>query len=117
MKLRFRNNSVRLRLNRKEVESLSEGRNLEETVRFPGGSVLSYRLRAGAGESTSAQFQNAAIDIAIPAGAAKSWNGSDDVGLYYLLDGLELSLEKDLECTEPNGETADPYAYPRKVVC
>jgi hypothetical protein len=122
MKLRFRKNSLRLRLNRKEVADLAAGQGLEEQVVFPAGAVLRYRLEASPViKDASAEFNQNGISITIPSQSAIHWLSADDVGIYYSLPSggapLDIAVEKDLECVEAPPEERDPDAYPRKPSC
>ncbi len=117
MKLRFRNNSLRLRLNQREVSALAKGESLEESIQFPGNAVFAYRLMPKPLTEAKADLANNTITIQLPAQAAKAWEDAEEIGLYYRLEGLDLAIEKDLECTDATLEEQDPYAYPRKVAC
>lgn len=121
MKLRFRENSLRLRLNRNEVASLAEGKSLRESVAFPGGASFSYRLSTAANAQTTAGLSDGAIGVVLPAGNVREWAVRNEIGLYYKLDTadgpLEIAVEKDLECVDAPKEERDPFAYPRKTEC
>ena len=115
MKLRFRRNSLRLRLNQREAAALAAGEVLEERVEFPGGSTLLYRLVADSSPVPRAEFSKNVITVGLPAANARAWERSDDVGVYYRAGSLDVAIEKDLECTDLREEERDPYAYPRKA--
>jgi hypothetical protein len=117
MKLRFRKNSLRLRLNQREVAALSAGKVLEERVDFPGGSALLYRLVPEDSPDAAAKFADGTITISLPEAMARSWEQSGDIGVYYRAGSLDVAIEKDLECTDAREEERDPLAYPRKAVC
>jgi hypothetical protein len=117
MKLRFKKNSLRLRLNRQEVAALAVGTSIEERVEFPGGALLTYRLSPEGVATGSAELSQSTITIHVPAGSAQAWEASEEIGLYYRSGPLEMAIEKDLECTESRSEERDPHAYPRKVAC
>ena len=117
MKLRFRNNSLRLRLNQREAAALSAGKAIEEHVDFPGGSALAYRLVPADSPDAGAEFSAGVITVSIPAATAKSWEQSDDIGVYYRAGSLDVAIEKDLECKDGPEAERDPYAYPREATC
>jgi hypothetical protein len=122
MKLRFRKNSLRLRLNRKEAADLAAGRAVEERVMFPAGSVLRYRLEASPViKEASAEFNQNGISVTIPSQSAIHWLSAEDIGIYYSLPcggaPLRIAIEKDLECVEAPPDERDPDAYPRKPGC
>jgi hypothetical protein len=116
MKLRFRGNSLRLRLNQREVAALARGETLEEKVEFPAGSTLRYRLTA-ASAAPAANFAGNAITISVPGQTARQWHESEEIGVYFRTDPLEVAIEKDLECVDAREEERDPFAYARKAVC
>jgi hypothetical protein len=117
MKLRFRKNSMRLRLNQRETAALAGGKMLEERVEFPGNSALLYQLVADNSPSPGAEFSGNVITITIPEATARAWERSEEIGVYYRAGSLEVAIEKDLECTDLREEERDPYAYPRKADC
>ena len=77
MKLRLRGNSIRLRLNRRDVDALASGNAIEEQVFFPGSAKLSYVLEATGNEHAAACFDGAAIRIAVPSAAVIGWANSE----------------------------------------
>lgn len=119
MKLRFRGNNLRLRLNRREVEDIASGRALEERISFPGGAFLSYILEPVTGCSSAASFRDGVIRISAPVSAVKPWASGDDIGMYFELPAgdalLKIALEKDLECIDLPLEERDPDAFPRSA--
>ena len=116
MKLRFRGNSLRLRVNRREVESLAAGQALAEHVIFPGDTQLEYSLTTDAGEPM-ARFNNGSIQVFAPRQQIANWAGGDEIGLYFDLPAngatLKIAIEKDLECVDGRPEERDPEAFPR----
>lgn len=119
MKLRFRKNSLRLRVNRREVESLASGSVLEEQVYFPGNSTMSYILQPVPGPMPNASFHDGVIRIGAPQNQLKSWAATESIGIYFEFpaDGISLkvAIEKDLECVDGPEEERDPHAYPRNT--
>lgn len=117
MKLRFRNNSVRLRLNRREAETIASGSALEEQIGFPEGSTFSYILEASARVHPEASFQGGVIRISAPAKHLKSWVAGSEIGIYFDLpvndSVLKIAIEKDLECIDAPPEERDADAFPR----
>lgn len=117
MKLRFRNNSVRLRVNRREVEALVEGRVLEEQISFPRNSRIAYTLQSSSNPAGEASFEAGTIRISAPAYQVNNWASTDTVGIYFELpangSSLKVAIEKDLECVDGSPEEYDPEAFPR----
>ena len=117
MKLRFRSNSLRLRVNRREVESLSRGSVLREQVQFPGDAQLAYLLEKSAVSSPQVDFAQGTIRITIPSDCIEKWARGDEIGMYFELpangSSLKVAIEKDLACVDGPVEELDPDAYPR----
>ena len=116
MKLRFRANSLRLRVNQREVEALAAGKPLREHLRFPG-SELVYTLEPGAQSAARASFDGTTIRVIAPASEVRQWSLNDSIGLYFELETgqepLRLMIEKDLECVDGPPEERDPDAFAR----
>jgi hypothetical protein len=119
MKLRFRENSLRLRLNQREVARLASGGALEERVVFPGNASLSYILSPAADSSPEASFRDGAIRIATPKNMIEPWAADDSIGVYFDVPAgsapLKIAIEKDLECLDLPPEERDPDAFPREA--
>jgi hypothetical protein len=117
MKLRFRDNSLRLRLNRREVETVAAGSLLEERVLFPGEDILSYVLEPGPRSEPDVSFRQGVVRICAPAPKLREWAASEAIGLYFEFPAgarvLKVAIEKDLECTDGPPEERDPDAFPR----
>lgn len=109
MKLRILDDSIRLRLDRDEVERLGRGGHVEAVTRFPGGAALRYRLTTGPHEAAS--YRGGEISVTLPAPAANHWARTEsEVSIRARLpvDGGALSIlvEKDFECLAPrDGES------------
>lgn len=117
MKLRFKGNTLRLRLNQTEVRRLAEGATLKETVSFPGNADLSYVLSAAA--ISGATFSDGIIRISAPLDALSKWAAGEDIGLYLDFaaapEPLRVAIEKDLECVDGPAEERNLDAFPRLV--
>lgn len=117
MKLRFRPNSLRLRVNRREVEGLSSGLPLSECVHFPGDTQFDYVLESAPAGFPQVEFRAGTVRVAVPLSAIQSWAGTDAIGIYFDLPAngrlLKVAIEKDLECVDGAQEERDPEAYPR----
>ena len=112
MKLRFRKNSLRLRVNQKEAALLAAGEELSEQVTFSGAS-LSYSLAATDGRAGSAEFDGKVIRVTAP---LSEWARGEEIGFYFEVEpGLNVAIEKDLECVDGPPEEQDPHAFPRRT--
>ena len=119
MKLRIRANTLRLRLNQKEVEALAAGEVLREKIDFPGSTALSYTLITAPSGDAQATFDNNSVHITAPRVPLMNWVSSDEVGIYFTLQTgekpLKISIEKDLACIDGPEEERYPHAFPREL--
>jgi hypothetical protein len=120
MKLRIRGSSLRLRLGRTEVERLSDGARVEETIAFgtaPAQRLVYAAVATSEATAIGARFAANEITVTIPTGIALAWAKGDDVGLESeqpVGDGTMLSIlvEKDFACLKPRPHDDDADAYP-----
>ena len=106
MKIRIYDDSVRLRLDRAEVERIGRLESIECATRFPSGDAFRYRLRCCDADAVGATFAAGCIEIALPAARARHWAETESevaIAADAPLDRGRLSLliEKDFECLEP----------------
>lgn len=123
MKLRFRGNSLRLRVNRGEVETLASGTALREEVIFPNDAHFAYIFVPQANASPQATFEGGLIRVGAPISKVRDWARGESIGLYFDVPAgnatLKVAIEKDLECVDGQPEERDPEAFPRgkETVC
>lgn len=121
MKLRFRKNSLRLRVNQIEAQMLADGQRLEERLDFPGHTGLGYVLACTPDAQPQVTFVDGVISISVPSPNVRSWATADAIGMYFELSTaglpLNIAVEKDLECLDAPIEERDPHAYPRTSAC
>ena len=110
MKLRLHENTLRLRLSRKDVAQLAETATVEETVTFGGDRRLVYRLEAGTAP-LAASFDGAKISVSVPYSEVKSWAATDQTGIEGSAGALRILIEKDFQCLHP-GAVEDSAAFP-----
>lgn len=120
MKLRIHNNSIRLRLTQTEVDIVSQGQDVRQSLNF-GDSMPAfiYALQASAAvESMKVQYQNNEIRIFIPEKQAVQWASTDQVGIEgtMLNSGSQLYIlvEKDFQCLHkrPHEDETDNFPNP-----
>jgi Family of unknown function (DUF7009) len=120
VKLRIRNNSVRLRLERGEVNALRDSGIVSARTVFPGGREFRYAVESSpASVSAGAIFSESTLTVRLPETAVLGWANSAQVsidGEQWLDDGTQLAIlvEKDFACLAPrDGEDdADMYPHP-----
>ena len=122
MKLRLHDDSLRLRLDRDEVDAIGRGEAVETCARIPGGRTLRWRLEV-AGDEVTALLADDRVTVRLPAAVAAHWAGDDTEvsvrGRPSAADGASLAIlvEKDFECLEPRaGESQrNRFANPKKA--
>lgn len=120
MKLRIRDNSIRLRITRPEVETLHGSGLLTAATHFAGGSRFEYSVESTpASVAPGATFEGARLLVRVPESAVAAWAESDEVtirGEQPLDDGgtLVILVEKDFACLAPrDGEDeSDMFEHP-----
>lgn len=122
MKLRLRENSIRLRLLQSEMNMLAEAGFVAETIVFSPNQKFTYWLKISvdAGE-ICARFENEEMTIEIPAEAARDWIETDLVGLEHVqkideATTLKILIEKDFICVERPFDADNHDAFPHPNV-
>ncbi|NOR36414.1 MAG: hypothetical protein GQ577_06665, partial [Woeseiaceae bacterium] len=124
MKLRIRENSVRLRLKRSEVDQIASGKSIVEETHFPD-SVLTYRLDVSDDGRFSTSFNEGNLAIRVPLSELAQWAETDQVSMVAeqaLANSgtLSLLIEKDFSCLapghhRPDEDDVDTYPHPESA--
>ena len=120
MKLRIRDNSIRLRLTRPEVERANSDGLVKGQVQFAGSNSFAYILESSpATVKPEAHISNNVLTVRIPQLDVKRWAESDQVSISSeqdVNDGAQLKIlvEKDFACLAPReGEDeTDMFPHP-----
>ena len=117
MKVRRRENSVRLRLGRSEIRRLADARVLFEETDFGRGRKLGYALHAGDIPAARATFDQGVLVVWIPHEAARELADTDRVAVEArqpLEGGTDLTIlvEKDFECLDAPASEPQDDAFP-----
>ena len=120
MKLRIRDNSIRLRLTQTEVETVNNDGLVKGRVQFAGRNSFDYVLESSpATVKPEAHVSNNVLTVRIPQMDIKQWAESEKVSIsseQNLDDGeqLRILVEKDFACLAPrDGEDeSDMFANP-----
>lgn len=120
MKLRVRDNSIRLRLTRGEVETVQRDGLVRGRVPFGGGVSFDYVLESSpATVNPEAHMSSNVLTVRLPSNTVDRWAGSDEVSIAaeQVLDGgtpLSILVEKDFACLAPReGEDeSDMFEHP-----
>jgi len=119
MKLRILGNTLRLRLNRSDVQRFAEAGFVEETTRFGPApeQCFNYRIERheGAHELRADLFERR-ISIQVPSASAIEWVETTRVGMTaeQRIDGtstLIIHVEKDFQCLAPRDD-GDSEGFP-----
>ena len=121
MKLRIRDNSIRLRLTQSEVDEVRENGLIRGHTRFAGGNAFGYLLESSpATVKPEAHISNNVLSVRVPQQDIRQWADSDEVSIassQILDDGDELNIlvEKDFACLAPReGEDeSDMFPHPQ----
>ena len=121
MKIRMRENSVRMRLTRGEVQQLADRGDVEQRVCFgpKTANTLVYAVVRSDDAAVQATFVDGRIEVRIPKAMVARWAASEQVGFDVQQDAthsetLQILVEKDFRCLVPrDGEDAtDAYPHP-----
>ena len=107
MKIRWTDESVRLRITPTELTELSEGRSLEATLRVPGGT---WHVRVVVtGDVLSIHAQDDVVVVELPADDVTLLTDPAREGVYAHTPKLRLLVEKDFPCAHPHAaDAAEP---------
>ena len=103
MKIRIRGNSIRYRLDKKDIQTLQEQQKVEEST-IIGAGALHFCIKAKATATGPAiKLEQTAVHLSIPAEQIKQWTETEQVGFSLELpnpDGsiLNILIEKDFKC-------------------
>jgi len=120
VKLRIRDNSIRLRLTRGEVDQLRDEGVVQAVTSFPGGREFRYEVESSpASVNPGAFLSDNKVTVRLPESAVGAWAASEQVsitGEQQHENGEQLSIlvEKDFACLAPReGEDeSDMYPHP-----
>lgn len=119
MKLRIKDNSIRLRLTQSEVGTIARGGHVHAETAFPGGATLRYRLEAAPSGRPEASFHEGSLVVGIPGDDLRRWATGTEVSIDAIQSledagSLKLLVEKDFACLAPReGEDeADMFPHP-----
>lgn len=110
MKLRCTENSIRLRLRKSELQTLSEKNNIQESLSFLGGAKLIFKLSTNTTiEEVEANFQNNTLEVSLPLFKSNEWINSSQVGIEVHqkiseTEKLHILIEKDFPCVDREDE-------------
>jgi hypothetical protein len=116
VKVRLRNDTMRIRLSQTEVRRLGDGHLIESATHFGPREVLAFRVLPAA--ELTARLDGSAVELHLPAGELRDWATGDELTFereqVWSGGSLKISLEKDLECRHPRKGDDDSDAFPSR---
>ncbi len=104
VKLRIRENTIRLRLKRGEVDRIACGLCVVERTILPD-SVFTYRLDVVEDDELSTSFSDGELVVRFPREPAVRWATTDQVSFFAeqetAVGNLQVLIEKDFACLAP----------------
>ncbi len=122
MKLRIRDNSIRLRLSQTEVEALDGQGSISSKIAFTGGAALVYEIESSpACVAPTATFEDDRISIRLPSSSVEAWAATEQISIrdeQSLSSGEKLSIlvEKDFACPKPREGEDESDMFPNPNV-
>lgn len=110
MKLRIKDNSLRFRLTRSEVDALHQLGRVSAITAFPlNGAKLTYTLATRSSGNSNANFTNRQIIVSLNEAEVAQWATADNVGIAFDLpldsgEHLSILVEKDFNCLIPRSD-------------
>lgn len=105
MKVRWSQNSLRLRVTPRELATITRGEEVREELRFPGGAAWRVAVRAGA--QTALASEGNVVQVVLSPEDRECLAVPDAEGVYFQMpDGLRYYVEKDFPCAHPRAAEA-----------
>lgn len=121
MKLRIKGNSIRIRLTKSEVSTISTAGYLQEETLFGNNSFVYALQRVEHGDALSAALEQNKITLFVPAAFTKDWPVNSIISFDARVPvagdkTLYLLLEKDFVCLDHTTEDqSDNFENPNKT--
>jgi hypothetical protein len=118
VKIRIKDNSIRLRLTRAEVDTMRESGVVISRTGFPGGRQFAYALESSpASVNPAAFYSDNEIRVRLPETIVLAWVTTEQVsikGEQTLDDGEKLAIlvEKDFACLAPRPDEDESGMFP-----
>jgi hypothetical protein len=119
MKLRIRDNSLRLRITQTELDQFEKDKKVQATIHFPEGVLMHYVLLWSDDENFGARFDGLSMVAWVSHSAGQRWLDPSEVTIDHSLelengDSLRLLVEKDFQCLSErkDEDESDMFANP-----
>jgi hypothetical protein len=121
MKLRIKENSMRLRISPSDLKRLLTTGRIEEVIYFgpEPDAKLTYAVEQAAsnGEIT-VRYRPQEVTVVLPTENIRKWAQGDEVGIYGAFNAgrkqLDWAIEKDFACLDREEGNEDTFANPQK---
>ncbi|MCB0664621.1 MAG: hypothetical protein KDC80_02310 [Saprospiraceae bacterium] len=110
MKLRLKDNSIRIRLSMPEVDQLIQSGEISSQTMFPSLRALKTLIRVRELDQAEISIINNVIEAGLPKSQLAGWHENDQVGYSWQIsldngEQLVFTIEKDFKClTDRPGE-------------
>lgn len=121
MKIRIKDNSIRYRLTKSEVDQLAgKGEVTGRTEFAPGSPIFYYRILITEEKVIAAKFDQKGISILVPKELVRKWATTDLVGLEHEQEiddeaSLRILIEKDFTCLQVRTDEDESDNYPNPL--
>ena len=118
MKLRIKDDSIRLRLSEIDLNELREHHEIMASCRVGQNQVLNYGIKiSSVNESIEAEFLESNLTITLGTNQAQNWMETDQVGFDTRIDNestesLYILIEKDWQCLKPRPNEDESSLFP-----
>ncbi len=121
MKIRIKDNSLRLRLTQGEVKTMEEDGKVAAQIQFgpTAEHILRYSLEKVAIAAPQVEYDASAIRVMLPIDQANLWATSDQISIATVIPiadqlHLDLLIEKDFKCltVRPGEDESDMFPNP-----
>lgn len=115
MKLRIRDNSLRLRLSRTEVGQLASSGECAATMALAAGEFRYRVITELAAARPTAAFGDGCVTVSLPAPIVAAWARSESVSIRGEDGPLSILVEKDFVCLKPRAgeDESDLFPHPQ----
>jgi hypothetical protein len=119
MKVRFRGNSIRLRLTAPEAAMAGSGQPVSEVCSISPIDQLAFRLEGWHLEVYQVSLEGQIIIVRAPIEALRRWSADNSEGIYGLQEngypeGFSIAIEKDYTCLSDRtgNDEQDQFPHP-----
>lgn len=120
MKIRIKDSSIRLRLSKSDISTLSEEGCLLAECQIAPGNTFKYMISIAESDEIKVKMKYQTLDVKVPYNKLQEFYQEDQIGFDYnlkngLTGGLHILVEKDFQCLVPRSheDESNLYANPQ----